>query len=649
MWKCLVFILVQICAASLVGNLWQIFQRIPRTRQVDPCSDFYQFACEAGANDLDVDSYSENTTLGFLEIAKQRVAESLSKSLSRNSLTRHHHEESLKNTRKFYLVCLNTQSGSALLELKKLLQSFVNLPIVNENWDEKRFKWAEETSALRKYGVQAIIHEFVAPDWKNASAPKIYFVAPKFDFVHKEDLLGTSRNSGELVSFYKRYIELIFKKLGLSIQKAGEVSEEIVAFETEIAKIVPDESDVTPPQSISFNALSERIPQIDWLIYFANILGRPIRLRSPLIVINEEYYRKLVNLISRTQRRVIAQYLLFKFMFKFRAAVEDAHSPEYCLEDVIKKMKTTVGKVFVNNYYSPETKQSVSEIVADVKEAFAEMLNESVWLDQSTKSQALEKLRAVRTIIGYSDDLFTDNREASIRLTNNYYENCMELARHEAEIEHRQLEKGLHPWIPSSVDPNAFYNVTANTIFIPAGLLVPPVYDKTYPKYRNYGVLGAIIGHVLTHGFDFEGKDYDSKGSLQTWWTTKSLIAYYSHLECVLPQYNNISASESRESVGDFGGLSENVADSGGIQVAFRAYMNWKRRNQQELLPAGTITSEKLFFMNFAKLWCTPQSNSSLSNKYRVFNSLASVPSFADAFGCKPGSKMNPVRRCKLW
>ncbi|CAD7091260.1 unnamed protein product [Hermetia illucens] len=649
MWKCLVFILVQICAASLVGNLWQIFQRIPRTRQVDPCSDFYQFACEAGANDLDVDSYSENTTLGFLEIAKQRVAESLSKSLSCNSSTWCNDEESFNNARKFYSVCLDTQPESTLPELKTIIKSFVNLPIVNESWDEKDFKWVREVSVLRKYGVQAIIHEFVARDWKNVSALKTYFVAPKFDFVHKEDLLGTSRNSGELVSFYKRYIKLIFKKLGLSIQKAGEVSEDIVAFETEIARIVPDESEVTPPEPITFYTLKNRFPQMDWLTYFINSVKTSAILWSPLIVINEEYYRRLVNLISRTQSRVIAQYLLFKFMFKFRAAVEDAHSPEYCLEDVIKKMKTNVGKVFVNNYYSPETKQSVSEIVADVKEAFAEILNESVWLDQSTKDQALEKLHAVRTIIGYSDDLFTDNREASIRLTNNYYKNCVELARREAEIEHMQLEKGLHPWIPSSVDPNAFYNVTANTIFIPAGLLIPPVYDKTYPKYRNYGVLGAIIGHVLTHGFDFEGKDYDSKGSEQTWWTTKSLIAYYSHLECVLPQYNNISASESRESVGDFGGLSENVADSGGIQVAFRAYMNWKRRNQQELLPAGTITSEKLFFMNFAKLWCTPQSNSSLSNKYHVFNSLASVPSFTDAFGCEPGSKMNPVRRCKLW
>ncbi|CAD7091263.1 unnamed protein product [Hermetia illucens] len=649
MWKYLVFILVQICAASLVDNAWQVLQRTPRIRHVDPCSDFYQFACKAEANDLNVDSNSENTTLGFLGIAKQRVAEMLSESLSRNSSTRHYHDKSLRNARTFYSACLDTQPESALLELKRLLHPGINLPIPNQNWNETKFNWVQEVSALRQYGVQAIIHESVAPDWKDASIAKIYFVAPKFDFVHKEDLLGTSRNSGEFVFFYKRYIKLLFKKLGLTIRKAREVSEEIVAFETEIAKIVPDESEVTPPEPISFNTLRERIPQIEWMTYFANILDISIDTMSPLIVINEEYYRKLVNLISRTQSRVIAQYLLFKFMFKFRAAVEDTHSPEYCLEDVIKKMKTTVGKIFVNNYYSPETKQSVSEIVADVKEAFAEILNESVWLDQSTKGQALEKLRAVRTIVGYSDDLFTDNMESSVHLTSNYYENCVKLAKREAEVEHIQLYEGLRPWVPSPVDTNAFYKVTRNTIFIPAGLLVPPLYDQSYPKYRNYGVLGAIIGHELTHGFDFEGKNYDSKGSVQNWWTTKSLIAYYSHLECVLSQYNNISASESRESVGDFGSLSENVADSGGIQVAFRAYMNWKRRNQEEQVPKETMTSEKLFFMNFAKLWCIPQSNSSSPNKYRVFNSLASLPSFADAFGCEPGSKMNPVRRCKLW
>lgn len=218
------------------------------------------------------------------------------------------------------------------------------------------------------------------------------------------------------------------------------------------------------------------------------------------------------------------------------------------------------------------------------------------------------------------------------------------------------VDKSEWPFPPTML--NAFYSYNENKMVFPAAILQPPFYNVLYPRAINYGAIGGVMGHEITHGFDDTGKLYDSKGNRRKWWSNYTLANFQSNARCLEDQYGNFTFYGIK--VNGKRTLSENIADNGGVKVALEAYRKWVREHWEEPRLAGMmLTNEQVFFISFARNWCSHYSEraASVTTKYgvhspmpwRVNGTLRNFPEFSKAFNCPLGSPMNPVKKCRVW
>jgi len=209
---------------------------------------------------------------------------------------------------------------------------------------------------------------------------------------------------------------------------------------------------------------------------------------------------------------------------------------------------------------------------------------------------------------------------------------------------------------PSTV--NAYYTPVKNQIVFPAGILQNPFFDSKFPASLNYGGMGVIMGHELTHGFDDQGREYDKDGNLHQWWNNKTIDKFKDKTKCVVKQYNQYKVNN--KNINGMQTLGENVADNGGLKAAYHAYLDIsKNQPEPSFLPGLNLTHKQLFFVAFAQVWCSSVTNESASlqiekdahspARIRVLGSLSNLREFSDEFKCKTGSKMNPGDKCEVW
>ncbi|BFZ23133.1 hypothetical protein BsWGS_26172 [Bradybaena similaris] len=212
---------------------------------------------------------------------------------------------------------------------------------------------------------------------------------------------------------------------------------------------------------------------------------------------------------------------------------------------------------------------------------------------------------------------------------------------------------------PSTV--NAFYSPARNQIMFPAGILQPPFFSKAFPKSLNFGGIGVVVGHEITHGFDDEGRQYDKHGNLAQWWSNSSVEQFKGKAKCIVEQYGNFTVPEANLKLNGINTQGENIADNGGLKQAFKAYRNWVSTQGKEelLLPGLDFDHNQLFFINFAQLWCTMMTEGEAlrriktgyhsPGRLRVIGSAQNSPDFAQAFKCPVDSNMNPRKKCSIW
>lgn len=212
----------------------------------------------------------------------------------------------------------------------------------------------------------------------------------------------------------------------------------------------------------------------------------------------------------------------------------------------------------------------------------------------------------------------------------------------------------------SGIIVNAAYNSLLNYIVFPAGIQQIPFYDLNRPWYLNFGAIGSIIGHEITHGFDDKGSQRDMYGKIFDWWTVDTKRRFQEKTQCFVDQYNNYKIYQINETVNGKRTLGENIADNGGLRQAYQAYQNWKKKyGKEKLLPGLPFDSSQLFFLSFGNMWCYKYSPAILkyrnlddvhaTAKYRVIGSLSNMEEFAQSFNCKKNSPMNPEKKCVIW
>ncbi|KAI1892524.1 hypothetical protein AGOR_G00134480 [Albula goreensis] len=353
----------------------------------------------------------------------------------------------------------------------------------------------------------------------------------------------------------------------------------------------------------------------------------------------------------------------------YGTTVEEARWRD-CVRYVQSSMENAVGALYVRETFAGESKRMVSDLISKIQEAYVETLEELSWMDAQSKDKAREKAMAIKEQIGYPDhileesNLKLDEEYAHLNFSEEYYfENILQNLHAGAQKSLRKLRERVDPdlWIIGAAVVNAFYSPNRNQIVFPAGILQPPFFSKHQPQALNFGGIGMVIGHEITHGFDDNGRNFDKDGNMNNWWSSFSAEHFKEQSQCMVHQYGNFTWKlASGQNVSGISTLGENIADNGGVRQAYKAYLKWvDREGEEPRLPGLDLNHKQLFFLNFAQVWCgsyrpeyasqSIKTDSHSPLQYRVMGSLQNFEAFSEAFHCKSGTSMNPKVKCRVW
>ncbi|XP_054161796.1 neprilysin-2-like [Oppia nitens] len=287
-----------------------------------------------------------------------------------------------------------------------------------------------------------------------------------------------------------------------------------------------------------------------------------------------------------------------------------------------------------------------------------------------TLEEALNKLDKLKVMVGYPDQLMDEPKVAdyyqtlSINNSDNYFGNVNHLHKWYLDLDFAKLNKPVNLWdwrdMASVVVVNAFYSPERSRVLMMAGILQGVFYNKDRPNYMNYGAIGHVFGHEITHGFDDEGRQYDSSGNLRNWWDTDTDARYKKKADCFVQQYSNFTVNEISKKLNGIHTQGENIADNGGIIQSYRAYEKYVADwGPEPRLPALNYTPEQLFWISSGVQWCSKSTNEFLLNimlndahspcRQRVNGFVSNSVDFSKVFNCPLGSPMNPLNKCKIW
>ena len=329
-----------------------------------------------------------------------------------------------------------------------------------------------------------------------------------------------------------------------------------------------------------------------------------------------------------------------------------------CVDATQGALGEAVGKVYVAAKFPGDSKKVALEMIGDIENAFAAGLPKLAWMDDETRAHAIEKKAAVSNQIGYPDK-WRDYSSMKIG-PDSYFANSLAATAFEFKRNFDKVGKPVDraewPWPSQTV--NASYNPLQNRINFPAGILQPPFFNHSFPAALNYGAIGAVIGHELTHGFDDEGRKFDPQGNMREWWSKGASEKFDKVAQCIDDQYSKFTIP-SGEHVNGKLTMGENIADNGGLKESWTAFKDWQKRHGNDGGTVPGLTADQLFFIAHAQVWCsltTPEvarlritTDPHSPGFARVYGPITNHPAFGDAFQCKPGTPMNPVDKCSVW
>ncbi|XP_011880629.1 PREDICTED: endothelin-converting enzyme 1 [Vollenhovia emeryi] len=655
----------------------------------DPCQDFYQYACGnwAKRNPIPKDKAGYDTFEMLRESLDSVLRELLEAPISRDG----DGDDATVKAKHLFQSCMNYEILEQRMErpLVRLLDELGGWPVLRPDWDPDRFDWLLLTAQLRLYNNDVLISEWVGPDIKNSDKYVIQFDQTSLGLPTRDYFLQPS--NAIYLEAYKDYLTRIAILLGASLNNASVDAEQLIEFETQLASITssPDErrnfSELY--RRMSIGELRALVPQIDWRRYLSIVLARPIHFSEPVVVFALQYIQDLVLLLSKTQPRTVANYLLWRFVrhrvnnlddrfqevkqkfYYILFGREQAPSRwKNCVTQVNSNMDMAVGSMFVKKYFDENSKNDTLSMTREIQRSFRELLDKTSWIDDETKRLASEKVNAMSLRIGYPDfilqsHLLNERYKDVVIRPDKYFENTLNILRHLTRVEQARLGSAVNKtlWNTAPAVVNAYYSRNKNQIMFPAGILQPPFYHRFFPRSLNYGGIGVVIGHEITHGFDDKGRLFDKDGNLHRWWRDNAVDGFHRRAQCLIDQYARYTVTEVGMQIDGVNTQGENIADNGGIKQAFRAYERWLRSHEKEdeTLPGISATGKQLFFLNFAQVWCGSMRPEATRNKlktalhspgrFRVIGTLSNTKDFAQAFNCPPASPMNPTSKCSVW
>jgi len=414
-----------------------------------------------------------------------------------------------------------------------------------------------------------------------------------------------------------------------------------------------------------------------------------------VIIYDVDFYKNISKVLESTTERTKANYLVWRLVastMKFLS--KDARDIRRKYTKVLngisveqpawKRCLKTVGwnslsksnfvyavtSMYARKVFKRESKAQVVEMTDYLRRAFKQILDELEWMDDETKSKASIKADQVADFIGYPSYIVNDKPKMDkdyedLSVNNDIFMNVVNAQNRAYDLDIKILPEDTdrERWSTGPAIVNAWYSPTRNTITFPAGILQAPFYDAGAPTATNYGAIGTVIGHELTHGFDDSGANYDGEGNKKNWWSDSSRENFNKNTQCMADQYSSYYWDEADLYVDGRSTLGENIADNGGIRESFFAYKEWRKDNKELRAPGlSSFSDEQLFFLGFSQVWCalyTPEEAANRvktdvhsPNRFRVQGPLSNFEEFGKAFNCKQGQDLyypNKEDTCQVW
>ncbi|HEX4748750.1 MAG TPA: M13 family metallopeptidase [Bryobacteraceae bacterium] len=637
-------------------------------KSVDPCTDFYQYACGDWIKSNPVPpEYAAWGRFNELQNRNLEVLHSILEDAEK-------HPNAAASDQKIgtlYGACMDEAAieKAGYQPIEPGLQRISALTLKNE--------LPAEVARLQDEGIPVFFRFGAGPDPDKSSVEiaqagqgglglpdKSYYLNPKDE---------------ELRQKYVKHISRMLQLIGVPAADADAQAKDIMALETRLAQSSMDRVDMRNPDNTHHKMTIEQLqaltPDFNFHTY---LVDRHAPEFTSLNVAQPDFYKGLNTALADTSLDTLKHYLTWHYLSSNASLLSKPFVDENfdfynrtlsgtqqlqprwkrCTQLVDRSLGEALGQKYVAKAFAGQSKQMTQQLVAMIEREMSVDIDSLTWMSAATKQQALAKLKGVTNKIGYPEKW---RDYSSVKIVPGELVGDEGRAR-QFEI-HRNLTKigqpvdrGEFNMTPPTV--NAYYSPLENNINFPAGILQPPFYTAAADMAVNFGGVGAVIGHELTHGFDDQGRRYDADGNLRDWWTQQDADEFKKRVDCIVNEYSGFSPVPGANINGRLT-LGENGADNAGIRLAFMALLGG--------LEDGTINKEKLdgytpqqrFFLGFAQIWCENQRPESLKNRirtdphspgqFRVLGTVQNMPEFATAFGCKAGQPMVSANACRVW
>lgn len=542
----------------------------------------------------------------------------------------------------------------------------------------------EIVARLRRNGIGTFFGQYIGADAKNSSMNIIDFYQSGTNMGDRDYYLGDDESTKKIQEAYRQYIQKLFTLAGFDADRAARAEKSVMKIETGLAKAQFTREQTRDPQAnynkMTLADLKKLAPAFDWDVYFDE-MGLSSAKDDDLIVDQVPFFKGMDKVVKSASMDEIKDYLTFNLLDAAAGSLSndfyDASFDFYgktmagrqeqqplwkrAISTVDGSLGEALGQMYVEKYFPPASKERMLKLVANLQTALGQHIDSLAWMGDSTKAKAHEKLASFHVKIGYPDK-WTDYSKLTIDPALSLWENSKAVtAFHYQKMLDEKLGKPVDKdeWLMTPQTVNAYYMPTTNEICFPAAILQPPFFYPEGDDAINYGAIGVVIGHEMTHGFDDQGRQFDKEGNLNDWWTADDAAQFTQRADGLAEHYSSKIVLDTVHANGRYT-LGENIADQGGLRVAYTAFKKAEAENPYQENIDG-FTPDQRFYLAYARLWAgnirdeeilrlTKIDPHSLG-ELRVNAALQNIDTFYDAFGIKEGDEMflAPDQRIIIW
>lgn len=520
----------------------------------------------------------------------------------------------------------------------------------------------------------------IEADLMNSDINALYISQPGLGLPDRDYYIVASKENQQIMVAYTNYLEKIFTLVGYNKKAAKKAAKNIIALETKIAEWSmsrEEQRDIAKMYNpVPYAQLCEEYNSIDWKSIFNSLNLNNI---DTVIITQPKALKQVNDLMPKLSLQEVKDYLVFNYISSASSYLSNDFT-EANFEMYSKTLQGTkemqplwkralnvpngilgeaVGELYVAKYFANGSKEKMLKIVNNLKIALGEHIATLPWMSETTKINALVKLNSFTVKIGYPDK-WKDYSGITVDVNKSYWENVKNAIIFKSKEEYAKCGKQVDrdEWFMTPQTVNAYYNPTTNEICFPAGILQPPFFDVNADDASNYGAIGVVIGHEMTHGFDDQGRNFDQNGNMKDWWTEEDANRFKELTSILVKQYDSIIVLGDEHANGKFT-LGENIADHGGLRVSYTAFKKTQQGRSEE--KTDGFTPDQRFFLSYAGVWAgnirdaeilrrTKTDPHSLG-RWRVNAALKNIEPFFKAFNIKEGDPMflAPAERVTIW